>query len=129
MSKTTSLFEADATWGRLPYLMKYVHCSQRSLHYERPVRSAHEFKCAPPFIRLENDVIVHQHWNTLHKRGGKQSGDINWLIITKPHLLNTQEARLQLRGICNVVYYFTILVLGVTVICNSVALTSVSDKS
>ena len=55
-----------------------------------------EFKCAPPFIRLENDVIVHLHWNALHKLGGKQSGDVNWLIITKPHLLSTQEARLQL---------------------------------
>ena len=40
MSKTTSLFEADATWGRLPYLVKYAHCSQQSLRYERPVRSA-----------------------------------------------------------------------------------------
>ena len=39
MSKTTSVFEADATWGRLPYLVKYAHCSQRSLRYERPVRS------------------------------------------------------------------------------------------
>ena len=40
MSKTTSLFEADATCGRVPYLVKYTHCSQRSLCYKRPVRSA-----------------------------------------------------------------------------------------
>ena len=88
-----------------------------------------KFKCAPPFIWLENDVIVHLHWNAPHKCGGKQSGDVDWLIIAKPRLLSTQEVRLQLRGIRNVVYYFTILVLGVTVNCNSVALTSVSDKS
>ena len=88
-----------------------------------------EFKCAPPLIWLENDIIVHLHWNTPHKRGGKQSGDVDWLIITKPCLLSTQEAWLQLRGICNVVYYFMILILGVTVVCDSVALTSVSDKS
>ena len=88
-----------------------------------------KFKCAPPFIRLENDVIVHLHWNAPHKRGGKQSGDVDWLIIAKPHLLSTQEVRLWLRGIRNVVYYFTILILVVTVVCNSVALTLVSDKS
>ena len=88
-----------------------------------------KFKCAPPFIRLENDVIVHLHWNAPHKRGGKQSGDVDLLIITKPHLLGTQEVWLQLRGIRNMVYYFTILILGVTVNCDSVALTSVSDKS
>ena len=129
MSKTTSLSEADATWGRLPYLVKYAHCSQRSFHYERSVRSAPEVKCAPPFIQLENDIIVHLHWNVPHKCGGKQSGDVDWLIIAKPHLLSTQEAWLWLRGICNMVYYFTILILGVTVVCDSVALTSVSDKS
>ena len=84
---------------------------------------------APPFIRLENDIIVHLHWNAPHKRVGKQSGDVDWLIIAKPRLLSTQEAQFWLRGIHNVVYYFTILVLGVTVICDSVALTSVSDKS
>ena len=88
-----------------------------------------KFKCAPPFIWLENDVIVHLHWNAPHKRGGKQSGDIDWLIIIKPHFLSTQEAWLWLWGIHNMVYYFTILVLGVTVNCDSVALTSVSDKS
>ena len=88
-----------------------------------------KFKCAPPFIWLENDVIVHLHWNAPHKCGGKQSGDVDWLIITKPRLLSTQEAQLWLSGIHNVVYYFTILILGVTVICDSVALTLVSDKS
>ena len=88
-----------------------------------------KFKCAPPFIWLENDVIVDLHWNTPHKCSGKQSGDVNWLIIAKPHLLSTQEVWLRLRGICNVVYYFMILVMGVTVNCDSVALTSVSDQS
>ena len=86
-----------------------------------------EFKHAPPFIQLENDIIVHLHWNAPHKCGGKQSGDVDWLIIAKPHLLSTQEARL--RGIHNVMYHFMILVLGVTVKRDSVALTSVSDKS
>ena len=128
MSKTTSLFEADATWGRLPYLVKYTHCSQRSLRYETS-KKCPEFKRAPPFIRLENDIIVHLHWKAPHKRGRKQSGDIDWLIIAKPHLLSTQEVQLCLRGIRNVMYYFTILVLGVTVNCDSMAPTSVSDKS
>ena len=72
---------------------------------------------------------MHLHWNALHKRGGKQSGDVDWLIIAKPHLLNTQEVRLRLQGIRNVVYYFTILILGITVNCDYVALTLVSDKS
>ena len=78
---------------------------------------------------MENDVIVHLHWNALLKCGGKQSGDVDWLIIAKPHLLSTQEVWPQLRGIRNVMYHFTILVLGVTVKCNSMALTLVSDKS
>ena len=88
-----------------------------------------EFKHTPPFIWLENDVIVHLHWNAPHKRGGKWSGDVNWLIIAKPCLLSIGEVQLQLQGVRNVMYYFTILVLGVTIICDSVALTSVSDKS
>ena len=46
-----------------------------------------EFKCAPPFIVLENDVIVHLHLNALQQCGGKQSGDVDWLIIAKPHLM------------------------------------------
>ena len=70
-----------------------------------------KFKCAPPFIRLENDVIVHLHWNALHKRGGKQSGDVDWLIITKPRLLSTQEVWPWLQGIHNVMYHSSILVL------------------
>ena len=88
-----------------------------------------EFKCAPPFIQLENDIIVHLHWNAPHKHGGNQSGDVDWLIITKPHLLSTQEAQPRLQGIHNVMYHFTILILGVTVKHDSMALTSVSDKS
>ena len=71
---------------------------------------------------------MHLHWNTLHKHGGKQSGDVNWLLIAKPRLLRTQETQLWLRGIHNVMNYFTILVLGVTVNYNSVALTSVSEN-
>ena len=93
MSKTTSLFEADATWGRLPYLVKYAHCSQTKLALRETSKKCPEFKCAPPFISMENDVMVHLHWKAPHKHGGKQSGDIDWLIITKPHLLSTQEAR------------------------------------
>ena len=88
-----------------------------------------EFKHAPPFIRLENDIIVHLHWNAPHKCAGKQSGDIDWLIIAKPRLLSTQEERPRLRGIHNMMYYFTILILGVTVKRDSVALMLVSDKS
>ena len=63
------------------------------------------------FYRGANDVIVHPCWNALHKRGGKQSGDVDWSIIIKPHPLSTQEARLQLQSICNMVSYLTILVL------------------
>ena len=88
-----------------------------------------EFKCAPPFIRLENDIIVHLHWNAPHTHGRKQSGNVDWLIIVKPHLLSTQKAWLWLRGIRNMVYYFTILILGATVNCDSMALSLVSDGS
>ena len=63
------------------------------------------------FYRGMNDVIVHPHWNALHKRCGKQSGDADWSIIIKPRPLSTQEVRLWLRSICNVVSYLTILVL------------------
>ena len=71
---------------------------------------------------------MHLHWNALHKCGGKQSGDVDRSIIVKPHPLITQEAGLQLRGIRNMICYSTILILGVTAKCHSVALTSVSDK-
>ena len=66
--------------------------------------------CSPSY-RSGNDVIVHLRWNALHKHGGKQSGDINWSIITKPCPLSTQEVRLWLRSIPNVISYLTILVL------------------
>ena len=129
MSETTSLFEADATWGRLPYLVKYAHWPQTKLTLWETSRKCPEFKCTPPFIWMENDVIVHLHWNAPHKRGGKQSGDVNWLIIAKPHLLSTQEVQPQLRCIRNMMYHFTILVFGVTIKRDSMALTLVSDKS
>ena len=64
-----------------------------------------------PFYRSGNDIIMHLHWNALHKRGGKQSEDVDWLIITKPRPSSTQEVWLQLRSICNVMSYLTILVL------------------
>ena len=64
-----------------------------------------------PSYRSENDIIVHLHWNTPHKCGGKQSGDVDWSIITKPRPLSTQEVRLQLRSVRNVMSYLTILVL------------------
>ena len=64
-----------------------------------------------PSYRSGNDVIVHLCWNALHKCGGKQSGDINWSIITKPHPWSTQEAWLRLQSICNVMPYLTIVVL------------------
>ena len=66
--------------------------------------------CSPSY-RSENDVIVHLRWNAPHKRGGKQSGDVDWSIVTKPCPLSTQEAWLRLRSICNMVSYLTILVL------------------
>ena len=78
---------------------------------------------------MENDVIVPLHWNALHKHGRKQSGDIDWLIIAKPRLLSTQETRPQLRCVRNMMYYLTILIFRVTVKRDSLALTSVSDKS
>ena len=84
--------------------------------------------CSPSY-RSGNDVIVHLHWNAPHKRGGKQSGDVDWSIITKPRPLSTQEVQLQLRNIHNVMYYLMILVFRVTARRNSSALSSVSDKS
>ena len=64
-----------------------------------------------PSYRSGNDVIVHLRWNTPHKRGGKQSGDVNWSIITKARSSSTQEAWLRLRSIRNVMSYLTILIL------------------
>ena len=64
-----------------------------------------------PSYRSGNDIIVHLHWNALHKRGGKQSGDIDWSIITKPRPSSTQEVRLWLQSIRNVMSYLTILIL------------------
>ena len=64
-----------------------------------------------PSYRSGNDIIVHLCWNAPHKHGGKQSGDIDWSIITKPHPLSTQEVRLRLRSICNMMSYLTILIL------------------
>ena len=72
--------------------------------------------------------MVHLHWNTLHKHGGKQSGDVDWLIISKPCLLSSQKGWLWHQGIRNMMYYFTILILGATVSCDSMALISVSDE-
>ena len=65
--------------------MKYAHCSQTKLVLRETSKKCQEFKCTPPFIQLENDIIAHLHWNALHKCGGKQSGDVDWLIIIKPH--------------------------------------------
>ena len=87
-----------------------------------------KFKRAPPFIGVGNDVIVHLHWNAQHKHGGKQSGDINWSIITKPRPLSTQEVWPRLRSVRSVMHYLTILVFGVTAERDSSALSSVSDK-
>ena len=63
-----------------------------------------------PFYRGGNVVIVHLRWNALHKHGGKQSGDVNWSIITKPHPSCTQEAWLWLWSIRNLMPYLTILI-------------------
>ena len=62
-----------------------------------------EFKYAPPFILLENDVIVHLHWNAPQQRGGKEYGDVDWPIIVKPHLLSTQGLVFDSQVICNMV--------------------------
>ena len=88
-----------------------------------------EFKCVSPFIWLENDVIVHLHWNAQKKCGGKQSGDADWLIIAKSHLSSNREVWLWLEGVRNVMYSITILILGAAVSCDSIALFSVSNKS
>ena len=64
-----------------------------------------------PSYRSRNDIIVHLRWNTPHKCGGKQSGDVDWSIITKPRPSSTQEVRLWLQSIHNVMSYLTILVL------------------
>ena len=45
-----------------------------------------------PSYRSGNDVMAHLCWNAPHKRGGNQSGDVDWSIIAKPHPLSTQEA-------------------------------------
>ena len=63
-----------------------------------------------PFYRSRNDIIVHLRWNAPHKHGGKQSGDVDWSIITKPHPLSTQEAQLRLQNIRNMMSYLTICV-------------------
>ena len=74
--------------------------------------------------RSGNEVIVPLRWNTPHKRGGKQSGDIDWSIISKPRPSSTQEAlkRSQHDALSNDTRF------GVTAECNSLALSSVSDK-
>ena len=64
-----------------------------------------------PSYRSRNDIIVHLCWNALQKHGRKQSGDVDWSIITKPRPSSTQEARLWLQSICNVMSYLTILIL------------------
>ena len=64
-----------------------------------------------PFYRSGNDIIVHLHWNALHKCGRKQSGDVDWSIITKHHPSSTQEVQLQLQSVHNMMSYLTILVL------------------
>ena len=64
-----------------------------------------------PFYRSGNVIIVHLRWNAPHKSGGKQCGDVDWSIITKPCPSSTQEARLRLRSVRNVMPYLTILVL------------------
>ena len=66
--------------------------------------------CSPSY-RSGNDVKVHLGWNTPQKHGGKQSGDVDWSIITKPRPSSTQKAQLQLQSIRNVMPYLTILVL------------------
>ena len=101
--------------GKAPLPGEICSLFSMKLVLQETSKKCPKFKRAPPFIRLENDVIVHLHWNALHKCGGKQSGDVDWLIIAKPHLLSTQEAQLWLWGICNVMYHFMILILGVPV--------------
>ena len=54
---------------------------------------------------------MHLCWNTLHKCGSKQSGDVDWSIITKPHPSSMQEAWLWLQSIRNMMSYLTILIL------------------
>ena len=108
MSKTASLFEADATWGRLLYLVKYAHWPQTMLALWETSKKCPKFRCTSPFIGMR---MMHLRWNAPHKHGGKQSGDVDWSIITKPHPSSTQEAWLQLWSICNVMSYLTILVL------------------
>ena len=63
-----------------------------------------------PFYRSRNDIIVHLRWNALHKHGGKQSGDVNWSIITKPHPLSTQEVQLWLQSVRIMMSYLTICI-------------------
>ena len=90
--------------GKAPLPGEIRSLFRTKLALQETSKKCPEFKCAPSFIWLENDVTVHLHWNAPHKCGGKQSGDVDWLIITKPHLLSTQEAWLQLWGIRNMVY-------------------------
>ena len=82
---------------------------------------------SPPY-RSGNDIIVHLRWNAPHKCVGNQSGDVDWSIIAKPRPLSTQEARLQLQSICNMMSYLTIFVLGVTAERDSSALPLASDE-
>ena len=87
-----------------------------------------EFKYAPPFILLENDIIVYLHWNAPQQCGGKQSGDVDWLIIIKPRLLSTQQVQPWLQCICNEMYWITILISGANASGEHMTLFSVSSR-
>ena len=82
-----------------------------------------------PSYRSGNDIIVHLRWNALHKRGGKQSGDINWSIITKPPPLEySRGATLAPKhSQCDLLFNDTRF--GDSAECNSSAPSSVSYKS
>ena len=84
--------------------------------------------CSPSY-RSGNDVIVHLCWNAPHKRGRKQSGDVDWPIITKPCPLSTQRGitLAQKHSQCDVLFNDTRFGDGAE--CDSSAPSLVSNKS
>ena len=92
----------DATLEKAPLPGEICSLFSMMLMQRETSKKCPEFKYAPPFILLENDVIVHLHWNAPQQHGGKESGDINWPVIIKFHLLSTQEVHLWLQVVHNV---------------------------
>ena len=89
-SITASTIEVDATLGKAPLPGELCLQTSMRLTHQETGKKCPKFKCNPPFILLEYDIIVHLHWNAPQSHGGKVSGDADWLIIHRPCPLSTQ---------------------------------------